>query len=331
MRKLSLILLALLSIAAAPNRQFNYTSHTTIDPVQNNTNENLLFSYLQAGVDTYSSGSITNDAVSASAAIAYSKLNLLNSVTNADINSSAAIVGSKLDLTSPGAIGSTSANTGTFTTLTGTDVIVNSTFKLGSTHQGDILYDNGTSLVRLTPGTSGQFLKTQGASANPTWDTPANGFKLTSTTNVSAAATTGAISISADKVYFVKYDFVNFSGGDVPSIRFNGDTGAHYFYTQANATNMTTGATEVQLSPSITTSSTQGISGHFYIEQRGTSSQIFHVWGQCIYGDNSTSSQRMLINAGIWSNSANATSFAILTTGGATFTGVVYLYELQTS
>ncbi len=149
-----------ISEAAVPSRPYTYVAHTTIDPAQNNTNENTLYSYLQAGVDTYSSGSITNDAISAIAAISYSKLNLLGSIVNADVSPTAGIVGSKLDLTSPGAIGSTSANTGAFSTL-----------KVGTTHQGDILYDNGTSLVRLTPGTDGQFLKTQGSSANPIWST----------------------------------------------------------------------------------------------------------------------------------------------------------------
>ena len=37
------------------------------------------------------------------------------------------------------------------------------------TTQGDILYRDGSGLQRLAAGTSGQFLKTQGASANPTW------------------------------------------------------------------------------------------------------------------------------------------------------------------
>lgn len=35
--------------------------------------------------------------------------------------------------------------------------------------QGDILYHNGVSLTRLPAGTSGYFLKTQGAGANPLW------------------------------------------------------------------------------------------------------------------------------------------------------------------
>jgi hypothetical protein len=36
--------------------------------------------------------------------------------------------------------------------------------------QGQILYYDGTNWVALSPGTSGQFLKTLGAAANPAWD-----------------------------------------------------------------------------------------------------------------------------------------------------------------
>lgn len=49
-----------------------------------------------AGVFSISSGVIVNDDVNASAAIAYSKLNLSDSIVNADINASAAIADSKL-------------------------------------------------------------------------------------------------------------------------------------------------------------------------------------------------------------------------------------------
>jgi hypothetical protein len=40
-----------------------------------------------------------------------------------------------------------------------------------SAAQGDILYHNGTNFVNLGAGTSGQYLKTQGAAANPVWAT----------------------------------------------------------------------------------------------------------------------------------------------------------------
>lgn len=95
---LSVFLLSTTVHAAPPSRAFNYVSRTTIDPAQNNENENALYSYLQAGVDTYAPGSIDNTAVSSIAAIAYTKLNLLGGITNADVNSSAAIAYSKLNL-----------------------------------------------------------------------------------------------------------------------------------------------------------------------------------------------------------------------------------------
>lgn len=58
-------------------------------------------------------------------------------------------------------------------------------------NQGDILYYNGTNLIDLAPGTSGQFLKTQGAGANPIWDTIAGGGDLLSSNNLSDVANAG--------------------------------------------------------------------------------------------------------------------------------------------
>ena len=46
---------------------------------------------------------------------------------------------------------------------------------LASAAQGDVLYHNGTSYVRLPAGTSGQVLQTQGAGANPVWAADAGG------------------------------------------------------------------------------------------------------------------------------------------------------------
>ena len=40
---------------------------------------------------------------------------------------------------------------------------------IASTAQGDIYYNNGSAIARLGAGTSGQFLKTLGAGANPLW------------------------------------------------------------------------------------------------------------------------------------------------------------------
>ena len=71
-------------------------------------------------------------------------------ITNANVSASAAIAASKLDLSSVSQAVTFSGNT-----------------LIGAANQGDVLYDNGTTLTRLTPGTSGYSLVTQGASSNP--------------------------------------------------------------------------------------------------------------------------------------------------------------------
>ncbi len=134
------------------NINYTFSAGAVIVASQHNSNFSVIYNDYNGFID--------NTNISTSAGIAYSKLNLSASIKNSDINPSNPIIGSNIDLSSPGTIGNTAPNTGAFTTL-----------KVGTTHQGDILYDNGTSLVRLTPGTSGQFLQTQGNSANPQWAT----------------------------------------------------------------------------------------------------------------------------------------------------------------
>ena len=58
---------------------------------------------------------------------------------------------------------------------------------MGSDAQGDVLYYGGTDYARLGAGTSGRFLKTQGAAANPIW------------ADVPAGAPTGG---GSDKIFF---------------------------------------------------------------------------------------------------------------------------------
>lgn len=48
-----------------------------------------------------------------------------------------------------------------------------------SATQGAVLYRDGSQWVGLAPGSSGQFLKTQGAGANPMWDNPAGSGDVT--------------------------------------------------------------------------------------------------------------------------------------------------------
>lgn len=338
MKRLLLMFLLLPSIAfaAAPTRGFNYTAHTTIDPTQNNANENALYSYLQAGVDTYASGSLTNDAVSGSAAISYSKLNLIGSITNADISPTAAIVGSKLDLSTPGIIGGTSPAAGTFTTLTANTALVsstattlNGTVNLGSTHQGDIFYDNGSSVVRLTPGTSGQALLTGGTAANPSWGT-GGALQLISVTPVSAATTSGNIAITVSNNYLVIVNLKDVSvGANAIGILINGDGGSNYFsgYSGRGAlaaigassnggTSFITGTTVV---------ASKGASLNFNLTSNLVDTNSEFISGN-LFGQLTTAGDGGVSTfGGKYTGAAPPTSFAVI--GSGNYTGTVYLYK----
>lgn len=132
---------------------FTFSAGATIIASQHNSNFQTIYNDYDGNID--------NTNISLSAGIVYSKLSLTGGIVNADINASAAIANSKLNL----------ATVAQDTTLNGKVLI-------GATHQGDVFYDNGTQITRLTPGTSGQFLKTQGASANPIWATALGGSSL---------------------------------------------------------------------------------------------------------------------------------------------------------
>lgn len=201
MKKIFILLFLFLATsvyAAPPTRISTYTPNTVISSTEVTGNEDAIFNYLQAGVDTYFDGSIVNSDVNTSANIQSDKLNLTaigqamavtasGSFTNngtTTLNGSSAfgavttgvvsavnVTGGVLDGVQIGY--NTPANYLVGTNVTATNLTATSlratTFNLGTTNQGDILYDNGTSLVRLTPGTSGYYLKTNGTGANPAW------------------------------------------------------------------------------------------------------------------------------------------------------------------
>lgn len=62
---------------------------------------------------------------------------------------------------------------------------------IGSAAHGDILFRGSTGWQRLPAGSSGQFLRTAGAGANPAWGTIAGGGDLLSTNNLSDVASAG--------------------------------------------------------------------------------------------------------------------------------------------
>jgi hypothetical protein len=201
------LLLGVNVFASPPSRTQTYTPGEVISSSEVTENEDNIYNYLQAGVDTFADLTISNSDISSSANIQSDKLNLtsiaqamlINSSGSLEVDGAANFDGavdfdgsvtfagttiadlgtvttgivsgvSILSGSLNGAIGDVTRNSGKFTTLSATgETNLSGTLKLGTTNQGDVLYDNGTSIVRLTPGTNGQFLKTQGSSANPIW------------------------------------------------------------------------------------------------------------------------------------------------------------------
>lgn len=155
-----------------------------------------------AGVTAIGSGVIVNDDINASAAIAHSKL--------ANLTDSYVLVGNGSNVPTGVAISGdvTLANTGATTV---TDLTIS------SEAQGDILYFNGTNWVRLPAGTSGKVLQTNGAGANPSWETASGGgativHTYTNTTNTAytgTASSFGTVGVGDRDIYIKKIDANN--------------------------------------------------------------------------------------------------------------------------
>jgi hypothetical protein len=215
------------------SKNFTFTSGAVILASEHNSNFDTIY-------DDYN-GSIGNENIRNDAAIANAKLNLAAISQNMTFSGNLTLTGSANDWS-----GATCSDGGIFTTIDinggtidGTNIGVTtpgtaavSTLKVGTTNQGDILYDNGTSLVRLTPGTSGEFLKTLGAAANPAWAAvtdPAITIAQSSDTFSSASTVAITQAIASGEVFKIIYEGTVSDGTFPPWLRINTDsTGVNY-------------------------------------------------------------------------------------------------------
>lgn len=112
---------------------------------------------------------------------------------------------------------------------------------IGSAAQGDILYRGSSGWARLPAGTSGYFLKTLGAGANPAWDSAGGGggamtYVATSTVAGSDATsvTFSSLDLGTDIEYYIQVVLKNPSAATrTYSLFFNGDTTATNYQRQA--------------------------------------------------------------------------------------------------
>src|SRR3990167_5113649 len=205
------LFLSINSWSAAPSRVSTYTSGTEILASDVTANEDALFNYTQAGVDTYADDSIVNADINSSANIQSDKLNLTSIAQAVGITSagSFANVGSTtltgafsatgtsntignggsdvLTLNVPGGMTLSAATTWTLTgalTFSGTiaDLGTVTTANIdggtldgvqigGTTATGELLVNDASDDADGlgSQGTSGQYLQSAGAGANPVW------------------------------------------------------------------------------------------------------------------------------------------------------------------
>jgi hypothetical protein len=112
---------------------------------------------------------------------------------------------------------------------------------IGSAAQGDILYRGASAWARLGAGTSGQFMKTSGAGANPAWSdlTVAS----TSTAGVSELATTAETQTGTDSARVAPVSAMQYHQGVAKAwVNFNG-TGTIAINDSRNVTSLTDNGT----------------------------------------------------------------------------------------
>ena len=245
-------------------------------------------------ISTDYNGNIDNTNLSASAAIAYSKLSLTGNIVNTDVNGSAAIAYSKLNLT--GNIVNADINASA--------AIVDS--KLAQITTASKV--SGTAITGLAslPG---------GAGVIPAANLPNFAYSLISTTTVSSASASSNIAITAGNFYFIAFQIQAIGGSLDAAIRFNADSGSNYLQGAGALTSITmkTG-----------TITNKGLTGNLsaYPALTNTSNTMI-VTGSCT--QDSTGSGATFF--GSYQGGATITSISFI--GNVTFSGTIYLYKLD--
>lgn len=215
-------------------------------------------------------------------------------------------------------------------------------FILPSSAQGDIAYFDGTRYVRLAPGTSGKFLQTQGAGANPQWASTAMQLIDTQTASNSASIEfTSFVDSSAYQAYMVVGNSIvpdsnsdlwlltSTNGGvsydsaadsyDYAATGLNGGGTSRNFYS--------TGDTQIILIENTIDSGPQGnIVLKFFAPENTTNIKTF-LW-QAVSRD-SASEYQIINGAGARKDTADIDAIQFKLSSGNITSGVFYLYGIR--
>jgi hypothetical protein len=205
----------------------------------------------------------------------------------------------------------------------------------GTTATGELIVndasDNADGLG--SQGTSGQFLQSAGAGANPIFADPT--FKLIETKTFSNDTHTYTFSgLSADVSYLLVYDLAPQGGTGVVSIRFSGDTGNNYtyYYNETEFDNTAIQATAAATSSGIVCKAVAnvGILGRMhFMGDPGDGSNVAWAEGTFLAYDNAASNYALGQHGIFYNGSAGLSSITVYESSGSrNWTGTASIYQI---
>ena len=210
------------------------------------------------------------------------------------------------------------------------------------TTQGDILYQGASTGQRLPIGTAGQVLKVNSGATAPEWGAaPAGGGNFT-LLNTGGTALTGAATITvsgitgADQIFVLVQSASSASASSFFRMRFNGDSGNNYQYSQIYIDNNSTYSAAILGSEGaaassglyfgkLTGSATSAMNG--YLMMSGCNAAGVKV---CHFttGPTTASSNAGSMNSGgaVYNSASTISSVSIVSETGNFDAGTIYVY-----
>ena len=192
--------------------------------------------------------------------------------------------------------------------------------------QGDTLYYNGSAWARLAPGTAGQYLKTGGSGANPSW---ASGFEFVTVTAISNDATINFTSLAAGYDYmFALQNVLPITDDATLQFRTNNDNSASTFDEAASDYSDITDAAEtsIGISSALGNATGEGMSGLLTIFNPGSTAHT-HVSISGINFQNASIGIKNILGGGKRNEAAAVDAVRFIFSSGNLSTGNIHVYR----
>lgn len=224
-----------------------------------------------------------------------------------------------------------------------------------SQSQGDLLVRGASSWARLPAGTSGQFLKTQGTGANPTWAEAGGGaWSFISSTDISSAASFDFTAVDAsayDGYMMYLMNVVPVTDATYLWLRTSTDGGSNYDSGGANYGNAMVGvdgsgsihdqfsATQISLNGDSASdnarigsaSGEDGVSGFVMVHSPHLAKETNVTWQINFTNANGDASGGFFTGAGARQSSADVDAFQVLFSAGNIESGTITVLGLKNS